>query len=369
MSAPDWKLLTPQAPLKANDARLVERTDTGGLSTVPGLVESGRGPIAVVGPPGVGKSSGLAQVMRAPMPRRNVAACLLDHSVDDTHTDASAVFVRMLGALFGGREVSGMDIPAALRERWKFKGAAAELGRSLPKFDHGADLFREVAEEVTRQEPSRRVTAFIDGLERRDDDLLAEVLESLRRMLDLVDVVVVVAPRVVLDPQTVGLLDGFRVVAVQPVPVSPEHSTSWREGREFLASIVRRRLALGGEFDPRFRAFLDRAAEASGGVPRVYLQLVQDAGFYAEVSGRAWPEEGDLRQAMGDQITSLRRLLQRGDLDALRAAKGTGGLKVELSRRIRFLSHGLLLEYGSGEATRVFPAPLLEALLLLRSAA
>ena len=188
-------------------------------------------------------------------------------------------------------------------------------------------------------------------------------------MLHLLDAVVVVSPRVALDPQTFGLLDGFHVVAVQPVPVSPDHGASWCEGREFLASIVRRRLSLDDALDPRFAAFLDRAAEASGGVPRVYLQLVQDAGFYADVSGRAWPEEGDLRQAMGDQVTSLRRLLQRGDLDALRAAKGTDGLEVELSRRIRFLSHGLLLEYGSGDATRVFPAPLLEALLLLRSAA
>jgi hypothetical protein len=147
---------------------------------------------------------------------------------------------------------------------------------------------------------------------------------------------------------------GYRIEALRPLAVRAEHGPSWREGRAFLTQIVCKRLGIAAAPDAAV-SVLDRAAEASGGIPRVFLQLVQDAAFYASIAGREWPDADDLRQSMRDQVSSLRRLLRPGDLATLQSARGTDGLEVDVERRVRFLGHGLLLEYGEAEETRGVP--------------
>jgi hypothetical protein len=210
---------------------------------------------------------------------------------------------------------------------------------------------------------------LLDGLERQDDSAIRASLDAFRPFLPSLDLVVVLPARWTSNDAFASALDGYRIEALRPLPVRDEHGPDWHEGRAFLRQIVCTRLGIAAPPSATAASILDRAAEASGGIPRVFLQLVQDAAFYGSVAGREWPDADDLRQSMRDQVSSLRRLLRPGDLAALQSARGTDGLEVDVERRIRFLGHGLLLEYGEAEDTRVFPTPLLEGILALRAAA
>src|SRR5262249_35850689 len=142
-----------------------------------------------------------------------------------------------------------------------------------------------------------------------------------------------------------------------------------RAGRELLKTIVVRRLGLPTPLPASFDDLLNRTAEASGGIPRAFLQLVLDTGMYARLAQREWPTKDDLAEAMSDHPDSLGRLLVRGGRAALRAADGTDGVEMEPERRVRLLTHGLLLEYKLGDRTIVHPAPLLAGILALLGAA
>jgi hypothetical protein len=90
---------------------------------------------------------------------------------------------------------------------------------------------------------------------------------------------------------------------------------------------------------------VNEAIRWSGGLPRVFLQLLADAGSYAKLRrSDPWPIVEDLNDARADQIDSFRRLLLPGDVDAIRGAAGTNGSELELDRKIRLMAHGILLE-------------------------
>jgi hypothetical protein len=90
---------------------------------------------------------------------------------------------------------------------------------------------------------------------------------------------------------------------------------------------------------------LERAVKNSGGLPRVFLQLVTDAGTYARVKrDEAWPDDSDLQDAIADQQESFRRALLPGDTDAINAVAGSDGRELDLPRRVRLLAQGILLE-------------------------
>ena len=52
-------------------------------------------------------------------------------------------------------------------------------------------------------------------------------------------------------------------------------------------------------------------------------------------------------------MESFQHLLREGDRKALNEANGTDGLEVSLERRLRLLSHGILLEYSGPEGQPV----------------
>ena len=90
---------------------------------------------------------------------------------------------------------------------------------------------------------------------------------------------------------------------------------------------------------------MDDAIGLSGGLPRVFLQLMADAGSYAKLRrSDSWPIAEDMQDAWADQVESYARLFLRGDTDAIRAAVGTRGNELELDRKIRLMAHGILLE-------------------------
>lgn len=367
MSAPDWKSLSPQEP--APREGYVARPDSVWERVLKRL-DQGLAPIAIVGPSGAGKSTELVEVARMLTPHRLVAPCLQDHAA---RPGVLALHGRSLLGMAAGllmymaRGTSPL-LTDAFIQRWEVPGSKDGFKDASPIFAAPADAIREVITELRSQGDERRPVILIDGLERQDDAAIRSSLDAFRPFLTSLDLVVVLPARWPGDDAFAPVLDGYRIEALRPLPVRAEHGPSWREGRAFLIQIVCKRLGISAPPDAAV-AVLDRAAEASGGIPRVFLQLVQDAAFYASIAGREWPDADDLRQSMRDQVSSLRRLLRPGDLATLQSARGTDGLEVDVERRVRFLGHGLLLEYGEAEETRVFPTPLLEGLLALRAAA
>jgi hypothetical protein len=91
--------------------------------------------------------------------------------------------------------------------------------------------------------------------------------------------------------------------------------------------------------------------------------------MYSTLAGRETPDDTDVQDAMADHTASLRRLIDKGDVAALREADGTDGLEVEGTRKLRFFAHGLLLEYDVGDSTIVRPNPLLRGILAQGKAA
>jgi hypothetical protein len=155
---------------------------------------------------------------------------------------------------------------------------------------------------------------------------------------------------------------GERFVSARALEVDGERG---QDGRAFLKSMLLRRLQLPDEaLDPRsavqvFSGNLDEerslvaaksnlvadASMASGGIPRIFLQLMADAASYAKLRRAGeWPIVEDLRDACTDQVDTFRRLLLPGDADAARATAGTDGRELELGRKVRLMAHGILLE-------------------------
>jgi hypothetical protein len=137
-------------------------------------------------------------------------------------------------------------------------------------------------------------------------------------------------------------------------------------GRQFFFSLALRRL--GGPLLDLVEV-VRRAAVSSGGVPRVFLQLLRDAKRYAMLAEREEPDLSDLEDAERDHAEHLERLLGQGDVAALRAADNTPGREIDPGKRLRFLLHGLLIEYKAEGRDFVRPAPLLSRALAHQSAA
>ena len=367
MSPPDWKGLSPQEPAPRDG--YVARPDSVWERVLKRL-DQGLAPIAIVGPSGAGKSTELVEVARMLTPHRLVAPCLQDHVQNPGVMAFQGEKLLGLAAsmLIHRSQGASLGLSDSFLHRWVVPAQPGAFGALSPLFDSPADAMRELIAELKTMRGSQRPLVLLDGLERQDDAAIRSSLDAFRPFLTSLDLVVVLPARWTSDDAFSTVLDGYRIEALRPLAVRAEHGPSWREGRAFLTQIVCKRLGIAAAPDAAV-SVLDRAAEASGGIPRVFLQLVQDAAFYASIAGREWPDADDLRQSMRDQVSSLRRLLRPGDLATLQSARGTDGLEVDVERRVRFLGHGLLLEYGEAEETRVFPTPLLEGLLALRAAA
>jgi hypothetical protein len=221
-----------------------------------------------------------------------------------------------------------------------------------------AVLLRETLREMRAASSEKPAALFCDGLESYPADQVHEVLDALLSFRAEAMLVVVVPTALVYGPTSYDVLSTFKLFPVRPVPVRDEAAVSGKEGREFLREVVARQVGALPRL-PELDMVLDGAAEASGGIPRTFLQIVRDIATQAHLGGRRWPTLDDLRHAVNDHAENLRRLLVKGDLDAIRAADGTDGVEVDAERRVRLLTQGLLLEYKIGDRVVVHPAPLL----------
>ncbi len=344
----DWKALSPHRPLDASDPRYALRPDGGG-DRLAQLISAGASSIAVAGPVGCGKSTEVAR-----------AAGLLGEKFE-TH-------LIQLDRKLDMRQVTEGQV-------------LAEIGWALAS-ERNQLLLRDRILDSLRSRQNKEVVLFIDGLEKTPAAVAQGIALSVLGLAEEARVVLVVPPSLVIGPAAYEIVHGTRIVALRALPywgwgkyegwaakaavvmvrqhINEMPDIPWPLPKEldFLLSIFRLRLGL-----PRIPSELNDALflalVLSGGLPRVFLQLLQDASTYAALAGREAPTRQDLKMAADDQADSLALLLQAGDAHALAQAFGTNGLEVSLDRKLRFFTHGLLLEYEEGTDKVVFPSPLL----------
>ncbi len=359
----DWTTLAPHMPVDDVDSLYVQRPNDG-AERLAAIIQRSSGPIAVVGPTGCGKSTELRMATELLDSSFPAAFCGIDHTL----SLKSQAHVRVNSTL-----MLNMSIWALAYTRWdklspEFRKKLTDAGfneKGVPLTSANEmpeDLLRETIREV-HQASGKQPVLLVDGLEKCAPDEARQVVDVLLRYRTDVILVVVLPTELVTGPASYDIVSSFKLFPIRPVAVMDEPGAAWQMGRAFLKDIVFRRLTLSMPGPEDLDAVLDRAALLSGGIPRAFLQLMMDAALYGRLANRELPTLEDLQEAAGDHVESLRRLLNKGDIAALREADGTEGLEVEPERRLRFLSHGLLLEYKLADRIVVHPAPLLAGTL------
>ncbi len=190
-----------------------------------------------------------------------------------------------------------------------------------------------------------------------------EIFDALSQLPDSVDLVVVIPWHATLaGAAEPGLRAGERLHRIAAL------DTEGSEGLvtvRFFDHLLARRLRGTDTLPAELEPLTTLACMASGGIPRIFLQLIADAGTYARVKrGAAWPDDSDLREALADQQDSFRRALLPGDTEAIKAVVGTDGRELDLERRGRLLAHGILLERARGDHVLLEIHPLVAPAIL-----
>lgn len=340
------------------------------------LLSAGSEPIALAGPVGCGKSSELSKMEWDLLDTHSIVVRITADRYLRQNQPSELALAWMAGDLFKElenarqleEELAAQDglpeLRATLYRHEAFLPSSMDdirptggRRRQRPKYSP-LDLLRLTLREVSQlhwcDEPP---VMLVDGLERWPEESARETLQLILDVQDEARWAVVVPPSLVVGPSSHPVVSRMRVMPMRPVPVHDDGARG-KAARSFLRRMLLAHLRIkSGSRQLSNLAF--RASRFSGGVPRVFLQLLKDAGLSARLGGRSFPDDSDLAAACQGQTESLRRLLRDGDRDLLLQADGTDGLEVPIERRVRFLVHGLLLEYDEGGRTVVHPAPLL----------
>jgi hypothetical protein len=184
----------------------------------------------------------------------------------------------------------------------------------------------------------------VDGLEKLLPGPGArEIFDALSQLPESVDLIVVIPWHAAFGGGTEPILRGGE--RLHRVAVLDTEGAAAAATADFFGRVLARRLRGVDALPEPLAPLLGRAVRASGGLPRVFLQLMADAGTYARAKrGAAWPDDSDLSEAIIDQQDSFRRALLPGDTQAILAVDGTDGRELDLERRVRLLAQGILLE-------------------------
>lgn len=363
MTTIDWKALKPHVPLGPGDAQYVARTGSAG-DEIARWILADRSPLLVGGPAGVGKSTELARAAELLQPDRVACLVQLDRFESMRRITPDRMRLRIVQKV-GYLAQAVLHLPLSESLRTALSKVNDELqGVAVTHDITPTMLLNATLTEIARISRQERVTLLIDGLEKvpqGPESLdLFEVLASIHEEVELV---VIIPWHAAFGPQAETVIrSGERFVAARALEVV---GASGEPGGPFLRKVLAQRLHWNEEeFDPnsvvgtirvslyeaRARATARRdlvndAIRWSGGLPRVFLQILADAGSYAKLRrSDPWPIVEDLNDACADQVDSFRRLLLPGDVDAIRSAAGTNGSELELKRKIRLMAHGILLE-------------------------
>jgi hypothetical protein len=325
--APDWRLLAPHRPLSPDDDAYVARP-TGGGDEIARWIAAGGSTVLVSGPTGIGKSTELAHAAQALRSTRAVCLLQVDRLTNMHRLSADELMRLIADALV-----------ALARDELKLP-----VSEKLSSFrSSGAQVIRLAALEIERLSQQGRLALLVDGLEKLLPGPSArEIFDALSSLPESVDLVVVIPWHAAFGGGTESILrPGEHLHRVAALDVKGEGAATTAN---FFARVLRRRLRVD-ELPDAMMLVVHGAFMASGGIPRVFLQLVADAGTYARAKrGDIWPDLSDLREAVLDQEQSFRRALLPGDTKAIAAILGTDGRELDLERRVRLLAQGILLE-------------------------
>jgi hypothetical protein len=363
MTTIDWKTLRPHVPLGPGDTQYVERTGSAG-DEIAQWILADRSPLLVGGPAGVGKSTELARA--AGQLQADRVACLVQLDRFENMRRLTPDRMRMrIAQKVGYLAQQVLHLPLSESLKNALSRVNEELNGGATTQDASTSVLLNVTlAEVTRISRQGRITLLIDGLEKvpQGPESL-DLFEALAWIRDEVEQVVVIPWHAAFGPQAETVIRaGERFVACRALDVQGD---AGEPGRAFLRRMLVQRLHWNEEeFDTNAvvgpaglgldaararvaakRNLVNDAIRWSAGLPRVFLQLLADAGSYAKLRRPdPWPIVEDLNDACADQTDSFRRLLLPGDVEAIRAAAGTNGSELELERKVRLMAHGVLLE-------------------------
>lgn len=346
----DWRALAPHRPIEIGDERYVPRVNAGG-DEVARWIEGGEQTVLVAGPAGIGKSTELARAAMIVEAMGETALILpLDRYINVRSLTAEQLY------LATARLIIEQTQRTKAPQLANILGAVVDLFASpgdRDPFDHAVAAIREAG----RQSKQNKVVLFYDGLEKTLPESGRMALAALSTLAAEARLVVTAPWHAIYGPDADFVIDGNeRMVALRPL------NTDHKEGRQFLVDILLRRLGLVSLPDHVLEVVIS-AARWSGGIPRTFLQLVSDAATRARLSdGTDWPTHASLKDAVSSAIDATRRLLLPNDTAALLAVDGTDGREMPLDRKLRLLSHGILLEQWEG-APVMRPHPLVQPLL------
>lgn len=360
----NWRNLAPHRPLEENDGLYVPRP--GGDSRLAKLIAVTSVPIAITGPVGSGKSTELAQAaghIRA-NPMFDAWLVRVDRQAD-------------MGKLTGTQLLSIIARTIKLKDPSSSFSQEAWSYKIDEEFSQARDYF--LWEIRARQRSlGKTLVILVDGLEKCVEDQAISLVRTLFELRDELRIVAVIPYWLVVGPVASSIIQVHeaKVYSVRAIALrGPVTSHRWKElltepGHRFFYNLAEQRLGNLEETPSEFRYQLLRMASLSGGVPRVFLQLLLGAANNAQIADREWPNAEDWEDAIRGQIDSLRLLLRDGDLIHLRMlingsadVSELAALEIPLERRLRFLAQGLILEYEQDKKRIVYPAPLLFELL------
>jgi len=353
---PDWSLLAPHRPVDSGGDQYVPPPSNIGEAVARWVLASGA-PVLLGGPTGVGKSTELAQAAAQLQGERAVCLIQLDRFENMRRLEVEGVLSRVAKIIEQTTvaKYTLKDIADVKVENWIISGPSK----------HPTDIALSSVRALARL-AERRVALLIDGLEKVPDAAQARALfDALSPLAEEADLVAVAPWNLAFGPQANEPLvrQGERFFFVRAPEVEPFETAP---GVPFLLRLMQRRLKIADmkETPPDFYKVSRDAAFLSGGLPRVFLQLLADAATYALMNnGGEWPEKSNLDDAITDHQEGMRRGLLPGDLQLIRAAEGTQGLELPVDAKVRLLAHGLLLERQTLRGVLLQPHPLLRPLL------
>jgi hypothetical protein len=370
-----WENLAPHRPLNGEDPRYVNRTlveDHLGKS-----LEKSHSPFLIAGAAGVGKSTEVARAASWLSRRPKIDAVLV--RIDRQYDMRMVGEAQLLEAIW--QEVVRLEqkilrgpvwVPILSKSNSAVPMQPEVSGGSSATLDALRDAVRSFANTT-----QHRLVVIVDGLEKCTEKLAGQLVRALLELRELFTVAVVVPPSLVVGPGNQDLVQLYdaRIYAIRAVYLGAfANQGGWRvepgsladPGQRFFFDLAERRLGPLTETPPEFQEQIRWMAYYSGGVPRVFLRLLELAHSSAQVADREWPQVSDFNDAVLEEQRSLELALRDGDLSQLSALKRNDKLDIEIpiERRLRFLGHGVILEYETAAEPRIVKVtPLLFQLL------
>lgn len=346
--------MRPGHVLAPGDALYAWRPDAwNGGSRIAALLSADMGPLVIAGPPGCGKSTELAAAAAELAKRHATLLIPLDPLVGD-EVDARHLAIALAHAVARDLLGRGVELPAKVR-------SALDLTTSpwLGARYSGIDLLLHLLRAARWRPGAPPVVLLIDGLDKCSPQVARAIAADLRPLAREAALAIVLAPSAVTGPEAHDLLRQFRFCPVGPVPILLDISgTAPIDAWKFLSAIVLQRFDWQG-WPGKLEKYAYKAALCSAGVPRAFLQFLQDAAGLAGINNHERITRAEMRAIYRQQHDSAIRLLQAGDLPEITRAKGTNGAEVPLEMKLRLLDQGLLLEYETDGKSIYQPHPIL----------